>query len=344
MSSPSVVAVAGSCLTRDNFNSRFNPDYKRFFSCDLTANQMAMIALMSPPFDEVTDVGAPPGMPAYGLWNVRTELDRSFLQDVVATQPDYLILDFYGDVHFGVVQLDDGRYLTRNRWKLMKTGFWRHLDEGGRIRRRLDIFEDPDGYFAVWREALDRFAGHLAEHCPDTHVIVHRGWNTDEVAAPGHPLPIPLTRFKKIRRFDVPRGNELWARLDDYCIATYGWDVIDLRPLRVPSTADHPWKAGRVHYAPDYYHRFLAELHKIHLRRTGTDADLLARIDAIEQAAAEPVTRERDAYREAYDEQRRRARELDARLKRREASSPVLAARRWAGRVRRRITTTGGRG
>ena len=27
------VAVAGSCPTRDNFNTRFNPDYRRWYRC-----------------------------------------------------------------------------------------------------------------------------------------------------------------------------------------------------------------------------------------------------------------------------------------------------------------------
>ena len=33
-------------------------------------------------------------------------------------KPRYLILDWFGDVHFGVARLPDGRYFTDNRWKV----------------------------------------------------------------------------------------------------------------------------------------------------------------------------------------------------------------------------------
>ncbi len=45
------VAVMGSCVTRDNFNSTFNPGYKKWFQVVLSANQTSLISLMSPPID-----------------------------------------------------------------------------------------------------------------------------------------------------------------------------------------------------------------------------------------------------------------------------------------------------
>lgn len=41
------VAILGSCISRDNFNSLFNPQYKSYFECILFQHQTSMISLMS---------------------------------------------------------------------------------------------------------------------------------------------------------------------------------------------------------------------------------------------------------------------------------------------------------
>ncbi|MCW2781079.1 MAG: hypothetical protein JWR35_1528 [Marmoricola sp.] len=291
MNTPAVVAIAGSCTTRDNFNSRFNADYKRFYSCDLAANQTSIIAMMSPPVEPVFEpIGT---MTDYDRWNVESDMSREFLPLVAELQPEYVILDFFGDIHFGVIRLDDGRYLTDNRWKLWRTDFYKEREAAGSFTR-LRFQTDPEEYFALWCEAMDRFGGYLAEHCPNTRVIVHRGYNTNLTTAPGEPGPITLRQYKvsqgkSLSPLDVPLANALWARLDDYAIEKFGWASIDLRAEGYTSYAEHPWGVFYVHYTPDYYHRFLAELHKIHLssRLSAADDDLLARISEIEAAARE---------------------------------------------------------
>ncbi|MCW2759960.1 MAG: hypothetical protein JWR85_161 [Marmoricola sp.] len=284
---PQSVSVFGSCVTRDNFNSRFNPGYRRYFEVKLSANQTSMIALMSPPIEdaftplrEMTD---------YDRWNISSDLTREFLPLLADLQPDLLILDFFGDVHFGVARLPDGRYLTDNRWKTHHTDFYtRHQQAGD-----LAIFKhaaDPDAYFALWTEAMDRFADYVARTCPDTRVVVHRGYNAGRVQVPGRPRPIPLRKHRKSAQLDVQAANAFWSRLDDYAISTHGWDSIDLRDLEAPTYVGHPWGAFYVHYTPDYYHRFLAELHKLSLRHR-LDPASYAEVELIEAASREPAER-----------------------------------------------------
>jgi hypothetical protein len=329
MSGPSVVAVLGSCPTRDNFNSRFNPDYKRFFSCDLASNQTSVIALMSPPY-EIDDFGPPPEMSDYDRWNVHSDLSREFLGLVAEHRPDYLVVDAFADVHFGVLRLPDGRYLTDNRWKLHRTRLHSELTERGGLTR-LDPFDHHDDYLALYLDAFTRFADHLAATSPRTRVVVHRGWNTGEVLTPRRPRPMKLARYRSIRPLDVERANAVWAELDDLCIAQFGWEEIDIRAERCPTYADHPWGPFWVHYTPDYYHRFLAELHKIHLRHHPDDEHLLDRLAAIEAAAAEPARRELAVERATVArlrERNRRARDRIDRLER----GPLRTARRAVAR------------
>ena len=311
----SVVAVAGSCPTRDNFNSRFNADYKRWFSCDLATNQTSMIAQMSPPVDvEWTPLKT---MNDYDVWNINSDLKREFLPLVAELRPEYVVLDFFADVHFGVVRLPDGRFVTDNRWKVQYTDWYEEQDAAGALTR-LTIQDDTETYLELWREAMDRFAAHLAEHCPETTVVVHRGWNTNLVRVPDRPEPIRMRRHKRLRAFDAERGNELWATLDDYCLQKFGWEAIDLRGEGYTSYPDHPWGAFWVHYEPEYYHRFLAELNKIHLRHAGPGADVYERVEQIERAARESGERLSrhaqalaDSRGETVSRQRRRIEELE---------------------------------
>jgi hypothetical protein len=284
VNSPVSVAVAGSCPTRDNFNSLFNPDYKRWFSCDLATNQTSMIAQMSPPV-EITwnPLNA---MSDYDVWNINSDLSREFLPLLDELQPQYLFVDFFADVHFGVVRLQDGTFVTNNRWKIQKTDWFREQHELG-VLTPLSIQSDTEEYLVLWREAIERFAAHVAEHCPDTTVVVHRGWNTNLVRVRDRPKPVRMRTYKPMLPFDVKRGNELWAILDDYCIDRFGWESIDLRGERFTSYAEHPWGTFWVHYEPEYYHRFLAEMHKIHLRHSSADTDLPDRIREIEDAVRE---------------------------------------------------------
>lgn len=325
---PETVSIFGSCVTRDNFNSRFNPGYRDFFEVKLSANQTSMIALMSPPIEEpFTPTGS---MSDYDRWNIGSDLTREFLTEVVELQPDYLLLDFFGDVHFGVARLPDGRYLTDNRWKIHLTDFYvRHRDAG-----ELTIIkhaDDPDAYFELWTEAMDRFAEYVARTCPQTRVIVHRGYNTGHALVPDQVRPIPLHKLGEVARIDVRPLNAFWDRLDDYTISTHGWDAIDLRDLEAPSYAEHPWGAFYVHYTPDYYHRFMAELHKISLRHR-LDEATWARVELIEAASREPAERRLGVESAAVAEQRTRLKRTRARVRELESLGVVGAARFAIGR------------
>ena len=330
MRQPAVVALCGSCISRDNFNSRFNPGYKRWFSCDLSANQASMIALMSPPIEEgwVPD----DDLSDYDKWNVRSEVTREFLPQLVELQPDYLLLDFFGDVHFGVLRLEDGRYVTDNRWKLRRTETYRELAAAGRFTR-LTIQDDTEEYVALWREAMDRFAAYVAEHCPQTTVVVARGFNTDRVEVPGTPGTIALKKHKKLFPLDVQRANELWDVLDDHAISAYGWDEIDLRHQGFTSYAEHPWGAFYVHFTSDFYPRFLAELHKIDLAHTA-DPEQLERFALVEGALREQLDRREARYAEQVAAQRKRIRRQRRRIEELEAELERARSRGLRGLLR----------
>ena len=332
------VAVAGSCLTRDNFNSRFNPDHHRHYEVRASNNQGSMIALMSPPIHATFEPLR--AMNDYDRWNIRADLSREFLPLLAEAQPDLLLVDFQGDVRFGVAQLTDGRYFTDHRWKTRHTDFYAQLEESGTLSV-LKPEDDQDRYFELWNEAIGRFAAYVAQTCPSTHVIVHRGHHAKRISVPGRPRPVPLHRRERFRGVDLVAADAWWARLDDYAIEQFGWDHIDLRDVNAPTYRRHPWGAYYGHYTPDYYHRFMGELTKISLRRQ-FGSETMRRVELVERGAVAPWERR---LREARAVARVRRAKLDAvrqRVAELEGLGLVASLRFAAGQaLRRRQGTTG---
>lgn len=332
---PIEVAVLGSCITRDNFNSRFNPGYKRYYTCPLVQNQSSLIAMMSQPVELDGDPATQPAgeLSDYDRWNVRTDLTKEFLTEVADLQPAYLILDFFGDIHFGCIRLGDGRYLTNNRWKLWKTDLYRELKESAGFTR-LRIQDDTEEYLALWKDAFDRFYDFFRSQLPNTTLVLHRGFNTDRIVVADRPEPMRLQKYKKLSKLDVPESNRLWAALDDYAQERSGCEVIDLTHRGFTSFPEHPWGPFYVHYTMDYYHQFLAELHKIHLRRTA-DPDVWGMVEDIDNAGVERFEVAVAADRKKIRAQRARIEAQGAELQRLSNAGVASIARRGAGRLRR---------
>jgi hypothetical protein len=278
---PITIAVLGSCITRDNFNTMFNPDYKTWYRTVLMQNQSALISVMSPP-TPITPEEIGEGTD-YDKWNVRTDFSKEFLDELGSLQPDYLILDFFGDIHFGCLELAEGRFVTNNRWKLWPTPFYQALREPGPPPRTLRIDRNTDEYLARWKAAFDRLAEHVRRVAPGTTPVVHFGHNTTLLTLSDTAEPVPLQEHRTLAKIDLPRLNGLWRELDEYAVASTGWASIDLTDRAYPTFDGHPWGPYYVHYAMDYYRDFLTALNALHLRKvvSGLEPNVPAMVDQV---------------------------------------------------------------
>jgi hypothetical protein len=262
---PVPVAILGSCISRDVFNSRFNPGYKATWNCVLMQNQSSLISIMSPAY-QIPEEQLGDGMTDYARLQVRNDTSRVFLEKLLELRPEYLIVDFFGDIHFGVLEVGEGQYITNNRWMLHKTRWYAGRKAAGDLRP-LRIEDDTEAYLALWKDALSKLTGFLREHLPETTVIVHRGRNAERWLAEGAARPKAMRSRKRLFKIDIDRANELWQRLDDVAAEVEGWESIDLTDREYLSFAGHPWGVFYVHYTLDYYDEFLAALNSLHLLR-----------------------------------------------------------------------------
>ncbi|WP_067930134.1 DUF6270 domain-containing protein [Alicyclobacillus kakegawensis] len=257
------VAVLGCCATRDVFNSRFNPHYRDFYNCGLTQNQSSIISLMSDRIEY--DPRKINNLSDYDRWNVETEFTKEFLDLLPGLSPDYLLIDFFADVHFGCIQLSDTQYITNNRWKLWKTSYYKELEEKGGVIK-FSLQQTPEAYFNLWKTCADRLFHFIHRTVPDCKIIIHKARNVDYFY-PRDGAPQRLSTSGRVQPIDVEAYNEMWSRMDEYVVETYGTDVIDLfSNNNYLSYEEHPWGPFYVHYTMNYYHDFLRELHKIVVR------------------------------------------------------------------------------
>jgi len=316
------VAVAGSCATRDNFHRDFNPDHKRWYELVAANNQSSLVALMSPPVEpEIDDAD---GLDEHQRWTIRSDFSRGLLSDLARTRPDYLLVDFSGDTAFGVLRLPDGRYVTDNHWKVGRTAWYARALEAGATR--LSWREDEAAYRALWDDALARFAAYLAEHCPQTRVVVHRLRSVRTVVSGATDRPADLEQRAHLSPLDVRSTNRYRTALDDHATSAHGWDQIDLRAERYSSRTDHPWGAYYVHYTGDYNRRFLAALHQLDLARR-LDPGTVERIEQIAAAGHERLVAQARQLRRVDVAQRQQIRDLSG-------LDPVRAGKRALARRR----------
>ncbi|PTE30977.1 hypothetical protein BUY94_12680, partial [Mammaliicoccus fleurettii] len=86
------IATIGSCVTRDNFNTKFNPNYKNFLQIIDHQNQTAIPSLMSNQLElNVSKEFVEKSSYVQSL--LHKEFSKEFLQKLKNEQPDYLIFD-----------------------------------------------------------------------------------------------------------------------------------------------------------------------------------------------------------------------------------------------------------
>ncbi|SCB71232.1 DUF6270 domain-containing protein [Bacillus mycoides] len=244
------VAVLGSCVTRDNFNSKFNYDYKRYYECILLQNQTSIISLLEKPttfpVNKVTELNQ------WDSNDMRTDFEKSFLNKLEEQQPDYLIVDFFGDAFFGCMKFAD-TYVTNNYWKLGKTQFFKELKNP----QYLNIIRNTEEYLVLWKKAVQKLFEILKEKVPNCKIVVHKARFVDSYYDENNQL-------KRMNpSIDVELINKYWSILDQYVLEQFDVQYIDLNHKKYTAYEGHPWGLFGVHYDPKYYNDFLNHLHEI---------------------------------------------------------------------------------
>ncbi|TDK62176.1 hypothetical protein E2K98_08920 [Bacillus salipaludis] len=244
------ISIIGSCVSRDNFNRHFNEDYKKDYEMFKLQNQTSIISLVSKPItyntNEINNIGD------WEAEQLCTELDKSFFRNLNFRENDFIILDFFSDVYFGVINFD-GMYITNNYWVLQKTNLYKRLSS----YPKLNIINNFDAYFELWRRSIHEFFRRVSIILPHSKIILHKARFTDSYIKDDGSVAL----FNNAK--EVSKYNKAWSALDRYIEANFDVIPISIDEGKLISTENHKWGKFNVHYDLPYYHEFIKRLREI---------------------------------------------------------------------------------
>ncbi|MDN6030629.1 MAG: DUF6270 domain-containing protein, partial [Lactococcus plantarum] len=161
------VAIIGSNLSRELFDKNKQKS-EEDFEIVLYRKNLSFISLMSKAV-EYDYRKLDKELSLDDARQMLDELDKDSLSALIAVQPDILILDFYGDVFNGVIETQEGSFLT-NSFKKLKGAY--PLSDI-KIKRQMSSNQSVQeflAYSSIWCQSLNRFIEFTQRFLPKTLV------------------------------------------------------------------------------------------------------------------------------------------------------------------------------
>ena len=256
------IAVLGTCFSRNAFNSIdfFNPNYKKYFDCVYTQFHSTIGSLISIPAPNKC-------LELYEKSNdfkyIKTDMKKSFFEDLKLTNPDYLIIDLYADAMLQELKLVNNSIITYNY--MIKDEF----KIGDFVINWGERYQNEEEYFNNWKENIKLFVEKLSDIIPVENIILNRGRLSENYYNKNGDLVEFETKDL------INRNNYYWERLDNIFLTEYpNINYIDLTDKKFHSVIDYPFGFSFSHYESKYYESFLNELMKIIFLRNIEKANL----------------------------------------------------------------------
>ncbi|AGV72875.1 DUF6270 domain-containing protein [Lactococcus cremoris] len=164
------VAIIGSDLSRELFDKNKQKSEEEF-EIVLYRKNLSFISLMSKAI-EYDYKKLDTKLKVDDVQQMLDELDKDTLSALIAVQPDILILDFYGDVFNGVIETQEGSFLTNS----FKDVTGAYLLSDVKIKRQMSSNQSVQeflDYSSIWCQAFDSFVEFIQRFLPETLVLVN---------------------------------------------------------------------------------------------------------------------------------------------------------------------------
>ncbi|ADJ60595.1 DUF6270 domain-containing protein [Lactococcus cremoris] len=164
------VAIIGSYLSRELFDKNKQKSEEEF-EIVLYRKNLSFISLMSKAI-EYDYKKLDTKLKVDNVQQMLDELDKDTLSALIAVQPDILILDFYGDVFNGVIETQEGSFLTNSfkdvtgAYLLSDVKIKRQMSSNRSVQEFLD-------YSSIWCQTFDSFVEFIQRFLPETLVLVN---------------------------------------------------------------------------------------------------------------------------------------------------------------------------
>lgn len=247
----SEVTVFGSCTCRDIFNSTLNRDYKKYFHIGPTGIRLSFISIMQDPViyskDSLKLTPDNKENRNFSLW-IKLDLDKTFLDVLKKEKFEYMLMDTYYDVDFGIVDIG-GNYITNNV-KLNQTEFFENLEH----KRFMKINYSTEEYFELWKKNCDLFFEFIEANCPNLKIILNPSRHVNKLLKEDG----SIVYSKKFDEYCV-RYNPYRDLLDEYIAENFDVDVLYFdESFSAPE--NHLWGPSSLHYEESYFDSMTTQL------------------------------------------------------------------------------------
>lgn len=247
--------VFGSCACRDIFFSKINKNYKSYFQIGEDGIRISFISLMQQPvhYDEDALIIYPQNQKNTNYTNwIKKDLDKAFIKVLKENDFEYLLLDTYYDVNFGIVEFGDKQYFTRNLG-IEETDFFKNLNP----KRILTMRNNTEEYYKIWKKNCNLFFEFLEKNCPNLKVILNPNRHVYNLLKKDGTI-VPSDSFKDHCESHNPYRN----LLDEYIIENFDVEVL-MFDENLLADENHVWGPYSLHYVPEYYTDMTKQLNQI---------------------------------------------------------------------------------
>ncbi len=259
----STLAIIGSCVTREAFITRNNPEYKDSYEVGALSWQTSLVSFMSAPVVPAMARAIVPSarMNENNTSTMTRDLEKTDRAEIEALKPDYLVFDLYADVRYGIAQLLDS-YITNNSNGFRKTDYF----TAGKGFTTLHMMGDTAAYMQILKDALDTFFAWTKEHLPHTRIVMHAFHYTSYYREGGVDLNFikshgDTSRDNLYRRLLQENGK--YDELYSYIQEKFAPLTIDNRDKSYYGDAEHPYGRTPWHFGRPFFTDFMADLDRI---------------------------------------------------------------------------------
>lgn len=244
MSEKIKVAVIGSCVTRDLFNSKFVSNYKDFYECVSTVWQTSMISFMSDRTEIMEEQKECKDEVSKLQRNtINRDIGKLYRNELIETQPDYIIFDLYTDIKYGLIKTNSG-YLTNNPNGFRKTLYFKE----GHYEQALNIFKDEQ-YLELFYDNFSKFEDWVNANIPNCKIIITKFSEAFSYMTKGN----FAVNFNPKICGTVAKDNKMYNKIYDKLSSDHDVQLLDMQSRTYFGDYDHVYGNKPWHFTQQYY-------------------------------------------------------------------------------------------
>ncbi|CAI9385748.1 MULTISPECIES: DUF6270 domain-containing protein [Bacillaceae] len=242
------IAVIGSCVSRDVFNSNIIPDYKELYEVVSTVWQTSIPSLISKKI-KITDedMELSKELSKHRLNTLKRDIKKTHLKELIESKPDFIIIDFFADIRYGYVKLNSSEnyYLTNNPNGFRQTRFYKEKKYG----KTYNVHKNKR-FYEFFYNSFDKFYNMVKEELPKTVILIN-GF----VESYGYigPEKYPL-RYDEETLSDIHENNKEYLSIYKHLEENYSdITVIEMSKKIYFGDPDHMFGNAPYHMTREYY-------------------------------------------------------------------------------------------